>query len=150
MCYKYVTASTCCWRCRIMSHLNFCAQPWTWQFTNGLQGWGPFLCNVTFLEDLEEAVFASSQKGGEDNMSNCFPGTGDCKQHSCSFWKCQREGKKVPRELSSSESTIGGSRIVLHTVISFYWKHCSGSPGPTKFPNSKHYLKNRHIKLLSS
>lgn len=100
-----------------------------------------------FKKTWKKHSLQSSQKGGEDNIGNCFPGTGDRKQHSCSFWKCQRARKKVPRELSSSESTIGGSRIMLHMIISFFWKHCSGSPGLTNFPNNKYYLKKQTCKL---
>lgn len=93
-----------------------------------------------FQKTWKKHALKSSQKWGEDNISNCFPGTGDQRQNSCSFWKCQR-GKK------SAEGVVIGRwhNRWFRTVIIFSWKHCSGSPGLTNCTNSKHHLKNRQV-----
>ena len=98
-----------------------------------------------FWKTWKESFLQSSWKGGEDNISNCFPGAGDHRQHSCSFWKCQRGKKKVLRELSLAVGTTGDSRTMLHAVIILSWKHCSGRLCLTGFTNCKHSPKKRNV-----
>lgn len=89
-------------------------------------------------ETLERAL-----RRGEDNSH--FPGRGGLSAAQLFFLKMSERKKKVSRELSPADSTIGVSKIVLRRVIVLSWKHLPGSLGLTNFTNNELHLRNLHV-----
>lgn len=90
-------------------------------------------------QSLERAL-----RRGEDNSH--FPGGGGgLSAAQLFFLEMSERKKKVSRELSPADSTIGVSKIVLRTVIVLSWKHLPGSLGLTNFTNNELHLRNRHV-----